>query len=114
MQKTYEKLTRKRLGELPKVRSFLESVGRNSKKTQYAYHASMVDFQGFLDEKYPGQTANSILQDLSQNQINVYELLEGFVSFEISKKLSGGGCVNTAALLAGTQWAKEVVVENHD
>ena len=81
-------LTRRQLGELPKVAAFLESVARNSEETKLAYHTAVVDFQKFLNQKYPHQTPETILRNLVSNKNNVYELLEGFVSFETKRKLS--------------------------
>lgn len=88
VQTIQDQLTRKQIGDLPKVKSFLDSVGRNSKQSRQTYHAAIVDFQHFLHKKYPGQTADSVLTNLVKNEINVYELLEGFVSFESSLRLS--------------------------
>lgn len=88
VQTIQDQLTRKQIGDLPKVKSFLDSVGRNSKQSRQTYHAAIVDFQHFLHKKYPGQTADSVLTNLVKNKINVYELLEGFVSFESSLRLS--------------------------
>lgn len=88
VQTIQDQLSRKEIGDLPKVKSFLDSVGRNSKQSRLTYHAAIVDFQHFLHKKYPGQTADSVLTNLVKNEINVYELLEGFVSFESSLRLS--------------------------
>ena len=88
VQTIQDHLTRKQIGDLPKVKSFLDSVGRNSKQSRQTYHAAIVDFQHFLYKKYPGQTADSVLTNLVKDEINVYELLEGFVSFESSLRLS--------------------------
>ena len=81
-------LTRKQLAELPKVSTFLESVARNSEETKLAYHTAIVDFQEFLNQKYPAHTPETILGKLLLNKINIYELLEGFISFETKRKLS--------------------------
>jgi integrase len=80
--------TRRHLAELPKVSAFLESVARNSQETKMAYHSAIVDFQKFLDQKYPHETPETILGNLVSNKTNVYELLEGFISFETKRKLS--------------------------
>jgi len=41
-----------------------------------------------LDEKYPNHNAETILQPLSKNEINVYELLDSFIPFLMALKLS--------------------------
>ena len=81
-------LTRRQLAELPKVSAFLDSVARNSEETKLAYHTAIVDFQKFLNQTYLPQTPETILGYLVSDKTNVYELLEGFVSFEIKRKLS--------------------------
>jgi integrase len=80
--------TRRHLAELPKVSAFLESVARNSQETKMAYHSAIVDFQKFLDQKCLPETPETILGNLVSNKTSVYELLEGFISFETKRKLS--------------------------
>ena len=75
------------LQEQPAVHDFLDSVGRNSEKTKKLYGFSLLHFQDFLssDERYSKFTANSILKPVSENQIDVYTLLDHFVSYLVSK-----------------------------
>ena len=40
------------LCSLPKVRSFLDSVNRNSKKTREAYAAGLIHFQDFIQFQF--------------------------------------------------------------
>lgn len=85
-------LTRHRVEAFTKVKVFLNSIERNSQDTKNAYHLGLTHFQNFLDEKYSTQTQSqtltatvtveTILQHLAKNEINVYELLDGFVDPE--------------------------------
>jgi integrase len=79
-----------RIRALPNVRIFLKSVAKNSHRTGITYETSLTYFQSFLDveSKYDLQT---VLEAISKNEINVYTLLEQFVTFLTeSKSLSAG------------------------
>ena len=65
---------------LPKVKSFLDSIGRNSLKSKTSYFTGLRHLHNFVTSKYPGHDCQTILEPLSNNQINVYELLDSFVS----------------------------------
>jgi hypothetical protein len=73
---------------MPKVQSFLENVSRNSKYSAGVYGTGLVYFSSFLAQKGLGHTPESILEPLRKNEINVYELFEGFVDFLVSTGLS--------------------------
>ena len=78
------------LQEQSKVQDFLNSVARNSEKTRQLYGFGLTHFQSFLstddsDRRYSQFTAGSILSVLSNNQINVYTLIDDFVSYLVSK-----------------------------
>jgi integrase len=81
-------LTRHKVEVLTNVKAFLDSIQRNSRESKNAYHLGLTHFQDFLDEKHPTLTAETILAPLSKNEINVYELLDNFVSFLTALKLS--------------------------
>jgi integrase len=82
-------MNRNQVGELPKVKRFLESIGRNSKHSMQTYHTALLHFQNFLTGKYNSDyTIESILQPIITDQINLYEMLEDLVAYEISLKLS--------------------------
>ena len=77
------------LQEQSKVQDFLNSVARNSEKTRKLYGFGLTHFQSFLSTddsgRYSQFTAGSILPVLSNNQINVYTLIDDFVSYLVSK-----------------------------
>ncbi|MGA8914904.1 MAG: hypothetical protein WB474_02830, partial [Nitrososphaeraceae archaeon] len=77
------------LQEQSKVQDFLNSVARNSEKTRKLYGFSLTHFQSFLSTddsgRYSQFSAGSILPVLSNNQINVYTLIDDFVSYLVSK-----------------------------
>ena len=75
------------LQEQSKVQDFLNSVARNSEKTRKLYGFGLTHFQSFLstDDRYSQFSAGSILAVISNNQINVYTLIDDFVSYLVSR-----------------------------
>jgi integrase len=77
------------LQEQSKVQDFLNSVARNSEKTRKLYGFGLTHFQSFLSTddsgRYSDFTAESILSIISNNQINVYTLIDDFVSYLVTK-----------------------------
>jgi integrase len=85
--------------DFPKVRTFLESVARGSKNTKTSYEIGLKHLQCFLNDissssnnnnsnsdDYPDQNCyhyniETILLTLQNNRLNVYELLDSFVSY---------------------------------
>ena len=81
----YMSVTRQ-IEDFPKVKFFLESICRNSKQSKKAYYSGIKHFQQFLNVKYFGKTVESILSSLNndngqEQKIDVYELLNNFVSY---------------------------------
>jgi hypothetical protein len=82
----------------PKVQRFLESIARNSIKTKNVYKIGLSYFQTFLSEANNfGLTLETLLDACSKNKINVYEVLDDFVSFVVNKtgdiKISQDPCM---------------------
>ena len=75
--------------QLPKVRAFLDSIRRNSKASEKAYFNGLLRFQHFLsqDNKLNNYSLETILPPLANQEINLYELLNAFVSFLSSLNL---------------------------
>jgi integrase len=67
--------------DYPKVRTFLDSVGRNSLKTRDAYDLGLTMLQRHLKQSCSQDNVESILDKLQKNKINPYELIDGFVSY---------------------------------
>lgn len=78
---------RNRINKYDRPRMFLDTVGRNSRKTRSNYETALVHLEGFLSNRYDSGKYNvdSIIDLISRNQMNVYELLDSFVSFECIK-----------------------------
>lgn len=70
-----------------KVQEFLDSVGRNSEKSKKLYFTGLSHFQTFLSktDKYSESTVDSILKSVIENQINVYSLIDNFISYLTTK-----------------------------
>jgi integrase len=76
---------------LSKVKIFLDSIARNSIKSKRSYSSGLSLLQNFLNAKvqeptYGGCNCETILQPLLENKVNVYELLDNFVSFVLASK----------------------------
>jgi hypothetical protein len=90
--------------DFPKVRTFLESVARGSKNSKNAYEIGLKHFQGFLNSNISNSDKNNnnnnnssddcyhhynynietILEALQSNKLNVYEILDSFVSYLVN------------------------------
>jgi integrase len=82
--------TRTEIAQLQKPRTFLDSIRRNSLSSEDTYLSGLVHLQKFLsqNEKFRNHSVETILDYLSKQQTNLYEVLDGFVSFLISLNLS--------------------------
>jgi integrase len=80
--------------DFPKVRTFLESVGRGSNNSKCSYEIGLKHFQCFLGSNNNNSSGNyyhqqnywhnnieTILLALQSNTVNVYEVLDSFVSY---------------------------------
>jgi integrase len=67
--------------EFQTVLTFLSSIERNSLKSRYTYQHGLIQFQRFLSKKYSNYNLQTILKPLAENKINLYELLDIFVSY---------------------------------
>ncbi|HKG86744.1 MAG TPA: site-specific integrase [Nitrososphaeraceae archaeon] len=81
----------KQIELLPKVKIFLDSISRNSIKSKNSYSSGLSLLQNFLNaeeqkHRYQGCNCETILQHLSENKVNVYELLDSFVSYILATK----------------------------
>ncbi len=83
--------------ELNRVQQFLNSVGRNSSNSKRIYGIGLGHFQSFLQDKYSPATIETILDALTGGKINVYSLIDAFVSHLLAKELSP----NSIALYIG-------------
>jgi integrase len=79
---------RRQMRAMPKVKSFLDSVSRNSNNTKRNYETGITYFYAFLNEKNPLYTPETVLQPLTNNEINLYELFDAFIDFLGSTGLS--------------------------
>jgi integrase len=70
------------------VTHFLDSISRNSERSKKTYAIGLTHFQRFLNSMYGDNkfTLQSIIEPLSKNQINVYQLLDSFVTYLLNIK----------------------------
>jgi len=79
---------RREVDNHPRPRAFLDSIGNNSMRTRNNYETGLVHLQRFLYSRFNGEhNIDSVIKSILQNQLNVYELLDNFVSYEGSKKI---------------------------
>ena len=68
-----------------KVIDFLDSIARNSVRSKDTYSIGLSHFETFLHGRYAnGYTLENIIDKISSNEINVYTILDNFVSYLIS------------------------------
>lgn len=68
-----------------KVIDFLESISRNSQRSKDTYLIGLSHFQTFLHGRYAnGYTLENIIDKILSNELNVYTLLDNFVSYLMS------------------------------
>ena len=78
---------RKEIEKYDKPRAFLDTIGKNSIRTRNNYGTALVHLQRFLYNRFNReQNLDSIIDLILNDRINVYELLDAFVSFESIKK----------------------------
>jgi integrase len=92
------KSNRNRIELLPKVKTFLDSIARNSIKSKKSYSSGLSLLQSYLSsvayqQRYQNQNQSNykcncetILEPLSENRINIYEFFDGLVSYILSTK----------------------------
>lgn len=78
------------ISSLSKVSSFLLSISRNSSASESAYLNGLVHFQRYFlqDGKLNSYSVDSIILPLSKEELNIYELLDSFISYLVLQKLS--------------------------
>ena len=81
--------------DFPTVRTFLESVARNSRNSKATYETGLKHFQRFLvrststSNNYQNYNVETIIQAIQTGgSINVYELMDGLVSYFVVVHLS--------------------------
>jgi integrase len=69
-----------------KVIDFLNIIARNSQRSKDTYSLGLAHFQTFLHQRYGNErfTLENIIDKILNNEVNVYGLLDNFVSYLIS------------------------------
>jgi integrase len=70
------------------VNAFLSSISRNSLNSKYAYQRGLTHFQKFLKIKHPQYNIENIIKSLSRNELDIYLILDEFVSYLVDKTLN--------------------------
>ncbi|MFL6459243.1 MAG: tyrosine-type recombinase/integrase, partial [Nitrososphaeraceae archaeon] len=78
-------LTDKQITDYKAVNVFLSSISRNSLKSKYTYQSGLAHFQKFLKQKYPQYGIENVLKPLSSNEVDMYVMLDEFVSYLVNE-----------------------------
>jgi integrase len=73
--------------KLPKPAAFLSSVERNSASSKKAYSSGLLHLNNFILRHYSNYNLETILKPLLKNKINIYQFLEGFVSYLLETRI---------------------------
>lgn len=86
----------------PRVSAFLNSIKKRSLKTSRSYSSALIHLDNFVKKEYPNDSydSNNIVDAITQNKINVYNLLDSFVSYIQSVKV-GISSKSIVAYMAG-------------
>jgi integrase len=76
--------TEKQITDYKAVDVFLLSISRNSLNSKHTYQVALAHFQKFLKQKYPQYDIESILKPLSRNELDIYAILDEFVSYLVN------------------------------
>jgi integrase len=79
--------TKERVTHYKTVNVFLSSISRNSVKSKLTYQFGLIHFQKFLEQKYPQYNIETILKPLSKNELDIYVILDEFVSYLLDPTL---------------------------
>jgi len=78
----------RRIENMPKIQKFLFSKTRGAANTAIGYKTSLAYFQQFLTTDYNDLTLETIIEPLISREIDVYDLLDYFVSYLQNIKLN--------------------------
>jgi hypothetical protein len=72
-----------------KVQQFLSSIARNSSRSKDVYSVGLSHFQTFLHSEtaFQGDNLESIIGAILKNKVNVYSLLDNFVSYMMNREI---------------------------
>lgn len=69
----------------PEVRIFIDSKARKSRETALAYKEGLYRMDNFLRQTHPGLDVVSVLKLLQEKQLDVYKLIDEYLSFLLTK-----------------------------
>jgi integrase len=88
-------MSRGEIESLRPVRTFLDSKGRNSIDSRKTYLSGLHHFDNFLS---PGHSVETVLMPLKEGEINVYELLDSFVTDQLNKVSKKSAIIHLTAV----------------
>jgi integrase len=76
---------RQELKAFSNVGVFLEAIGKNSRKTRSSYENALVHLDRYVSKTYPELSIDTILPSIIDNKIDIYKLMDDFITYESSK-----------------------------
>ena len=71
-----------------RVSEFLEAKGRNSISSKLAYASALKHLGHVIDDKYSLYNNDNIIDPILHKEVDVYELLNNFVSYAMDRNIS--------------------------
>src|SRR5262249_27555166 len=72
----------------PRIIRFLDAKGRNSTKTSAAFKSGLELLKRMLSKRYPDYDYDSIIDACLSKTIDVYEVLDSFVSYALTENVT--------------------------
>jgi integrase len=92
------------------VGTFLDSIQRGSNNTRKSYRTGLHHFERFLNSKQ--QTTDTVISLLQNQHINIYELLDQFVSYLTRQKISNASLKTYIAVIRSFLEYKDIDISN--
>jgi integrase len=67
---------------------FLSSMSRSNLRSKLAYQFGLIHFQRFLKQRHPQYNIETVLKPLANNELDIYVILDEFVSYLVDKTLN--------------------------
>jgi integrase len=74
------------IDNFPKVKKFLDKIEINSKNSRLSFFTGLTHFNNFIVKNYPSFNLETIISKIADNEINVYDLLDSFVTYIMEER----------------------------
>ncbi len=63
----------------------MQAIGKNSRKTRSNYENALVHLERYVSKTYPELSIDNILPSILDNKIDIYKLMDDFITYETNK-----------------------------